>query len=437
MRLLAATAFVLSLPACAAEENRPLPAQSAADDVANFYDLEVDVTPTSKRIAVRGTLEIVADGPTSEAAFMLNNGLVIDRFDPSVPATMERESGIVLGTYEMPNTQRVTLRFAQPLTTGERVTIDIAYAGYIRDESIEWGRGLLSESWTELSLGTLWYPYWRDEPLLRSRIAVRVPEGHQVVGPGEIERGEDGRWIVEPDGVVPGRITFAASPNYTISTRSLAPELEARLHTLGAEPRANDILTGVENVYQYYTDLIGSPSANPETVKIILGNENLNIARPPMSFVTGGDYIALGIQPPQDQDFLLAHEVAHFWWISGAVGTPNEFMSESFAEYVALRYGQTVWGDDWLAAKLERAARISNSIKASMLDEGEFEGRETLLYFRGPLALWDLHRRIGTEAMDALLVATHAKKVSELRNFIEVIEERENAEIARWFEQKL
>ncbi|MBH5322178.1 M1 aminopeptidase family protein [Aurantiacibacter sediminis] len=405
--------------------------------MANLYDLEVDVTPVSKHLAVRGTIEIVADGPTTEAAFMLNNGLEIERFEPSVPATMSREGAIVLGTYEMPNTQRVTLRFAQPLQAGQRVTIDLAYAGFIRDDSIEWGRGLISEDWTELSLGTLWYPYWRDENRLRSRISVQVPDGYRVIGPGEIERDANGRWIVDPGKPILGRITFAASPRYTITARQLAPGLEARLHTLGSEPRADEMLARARDAYAYYTNLIGPPRGARDEVKIIYANPDIGVTRSRMAYATGGDYFFIGVAPPQEQDFTIAHELAHFWWISGAAGTPDEFMTESLAEYVAQRYAQTVWGDEWLGEKFEQMQRVSGSIEGSMRDEGEFDGRETLLYFRGPLILWDLHRRIGTEAMDALLVRSHAEDISELQGFIDLIEDREGAEVARWFEQRL
>lgn len=437
MRLIFVLLSAVALSACTTTDIQPVAADARPNDLANSYDLEVDVTPASKHIAVRGTIELMVDEPTTQAAFMLNDGLEIETFRPDIPATMQRERGIAVGTYEMPNTQRITLEFANPLTTGQRVTIDVAYSGYIRDGSIEWGRGIISEDWTELSLGTLWYPFWRDESLMRSRIAVRVPDGYQVLGPGNVERDHDGRWIVAPEQPILGRITFATSPNYTVTSRTLAPGFEARLHTLGNEPRAADILSGAEDVYRYYSNLMGPPRVRSPELTMILGNEDIGIAQPPMSFATGGNYVALGIAPPRGQDFTLAHELAHFWWILGAAGTPDEFLTESLAEYVALRYGQSAWGDEWLAAKLERATRISQSIDGSILDEGDFDGRETLLYFRGPLILWDLQRRIGTEAMDDLLASTHARDINKLRSFIELIDNLEGAETSRWFEDRL
>ncbi|MGB6319569.1 MAG: hypothetical protein WBG08_13110 [Litorimonas sp.] len=386
---------------------------------------------------MQGTLEIVADRPTEEAAFWLNRGLAIDRFDPSVPATIDIEDGIVVGEWDKPNTRRVTLRFEEPLATGERVTVDLAYGGSIEDESVEWGRGIVTPDWVELSLGTLWYPYWQEEPLLRSRTSVGLPDGYTAIGPGEVRRDENGRWIVEPGKAILGRITFAASPNYTVASRDLSPSLEARLHTLGPDPRAEAILARTESAFRYYEKLIGAPRSGSETLTMILGNEDIGIPQPRMAFATGGDYIALGIAPPMDQDFQIAHEVAHFWWILGASGTPDEFMTESLAEFVAWRFGEKVWGDDWLLQKTERAERVSASITGSMLDAGEFDGRQTLLYFRGPLRLWQLQQRIGQEAMDGLLAAAHEGDVSTIRAFIRIIGEREGPQTAQWFENSL
>ncbi|APE27903.1 hypothetical protein [Aurantiacibacter gangjinensis] len=437
MKSLFGALALVTLAACSATQTDTPRLAPQPGETANIYNLEVDVTPASKHIAVRGTIEIVADAPAAEAAFMLNDGVLIERFEPNVPASIEQESGIMLGTYEMPNTQRITLRFVEPLEAGQRVSIDVVYAGYIRDESIEWGRGLISEDWVELSLGTLWYPFWRDESELRSRIAVRVPDDFRVIGPGQVERDGEGRWIVDPGKPILGRITFAASPAYTVTSRQVTDAMRADLYTLGDEPRAGALLDRASDTYRYYTALLGEPRVSPSTLTMLHANEEVGVTRPQMAYATGGDYFTIGTGSAEEQAFLIAHEVAHFWWISGAAGTPDEFMTESIAEFVALRYGQTVWGDDWLTAKLDRASRISESIDGSILDEGDFEGRETLLYFRGPLVLWALQRRIGTEAMDALLIEAHAEDVSELATFMATLSAREGSEVASWFERQL
>lgn len=437
MRYLTAIALALVSASCATNGNEPVPVPNFAADLANVYDLEVDVSPSDKRLAASGTIQIVADGLTNEASFLLNRGLEVEIFQSSHPAVVSFEEGITIGNYEMPNTQRITLVFERPLMTGQRVEIDIAYAGMIRDDSIEWGRGLISPNWIELNQGSIWYPIWREEPLIRSRVTARLPEGYSVIGPGTVTKEADGRWIVDPGKAILGRITLAASPDYTVTTAQITPAMEARLYTLGDEPRAAALLAGVRSIHQYYTQLLGDPGVTTKTLTIAYANADVGVTRPQMAFATNGDYIALGVAEPEDQGFLLAHEIAHFWWILGAAGTPDEFMTESTAEYVAWRYGQTKWGDDWLEKKVDLAARVSASIEGSMFDEGDFEGRETLLYFRGPHRLWQLQNWIGIEAMDALLVEAHKRDVSELSAFVRLIEEREGSDIANWFKSQL
>ena len=410
---------------------------TAPDDLANVYALSVDVDPAAQRVDVRGTIEVAADGPVERAAFLLNGGLEVAAFRPDVPATVETERGVVVGTYEMPSTQRLTVLFDEPLARGDRVTIEVAYAGPIRDGSIEWGRGLVSEGWVELSLGSLWYPSWSDERALRWRLSVGVPEGYDVIGPGRVARGADGRWAVAPDGPVQGRISFAASPAFDVATRSLGGDLDASLYTAGPEPRAGEILATARDAYQYYARLLGPPRGGATRLTVAYAHEGVGVTRPGNAFATAGDYIVLGVSPPLQQAKLLAHEVAHFWWLSGESGTPDEFMTESLAEYVSLRYGQSVWGEGWLAERLDYAAKVSASVDGSLVDMGYTDGREALLYYRGPLALWELQRRIGVGVMDALLAEAYAADVSELERFVRLLGDREGAETAEWFASQL
>lgn len=420
---------------CAADKRNVV---SSPADLANIYTLDVDLDPKSAFLDVSGTIEIVADGPTSEAAFLLNGGLDVAQFEPDMAATTTTEHGVALESFAMPNTQEITLRFDEPLVRGDRVTIDVAYSGTIRPETIEFGGGLVSEDWVELSLGSLWYPSWEGEWLIRPRISLTIPDEYDVIGPGQAVREADGTWTLDPGEPVTGRVTFAASPAWEVASREVGKDMTASLYTAVPEPCAKALLASLDGAYEQYVSMLGPPRSQRSDIKVLYANADLGVVQPAAAFSTGGDYIVLGEAEPDRQEYILAHEMAHLWWITGQVGTPDEFMIESVAEYLALRRGHAVWGDDWIAEKLTLATKVSDSVDERLMDvTGYTSSRDRLLYFRGPLVLWRLHERIGEDATDAFLAEAYEEEVSELQVFLALLEEREGADVAGWFAGQL
>jgi hypothetical protein len=378
-------------------------------------------------------MEVVADQRKDSLKLLLNDALKVQSF------TYQGRDALIEPTYVLdgqtvPGAQSIVVPLPLPLDQGQRAQLSFRYEGRLTTDRIHVGRGVVSPGWTELTLEAFWYPILLDEALIRSELILNVPERYQVVGPGSVERLGPGRWRLDPRAVV-GRLTFALSDSWRIQERALGPGLKAVLHTIRVEPRSSEILGAVGSAHAYFTRLFGQPRSGKSRITLLLANADIGVKYPNQAFATAGDFIVMSNGNPDGQIDTLHHEVAHLWWSKGQPGTPDEFLSESVSEYLALRQGEATWGAEWLARRRTSMAKRSAEIQGSILElNGVGSGpRQPLLYDRGPNAMWLLHDRIGAIAMDALLQETYRREISHLPDFLDLIEKRHGAVTQAWF----
>ena len=389
------------------------------DELANVFDLDASFSPTSGELSVRGKVLLVADAETSSIELLLNKAMKLERFETS-DDTVEIgfEDDIEIAGQALPQTRRITLIPAQPLGVGDHLEIELQYSGRLTTEAIELGRGAVSPDWTELTFEAAWYPIWLDEPIICSTVDLVLPEGFDVVGPGATTPIGPGRWYLDPGAPVLGRITFAASNSWTVERRQFGP-LTIALYSAVPEPRAPQIFGTVQATYSYYRELFGDPDGSERSMTLLLPNGQVALNQPNQSYSTNGDFIAMDQSDPIVQLDALNHEIAHLWWSAGRSGTPDEFLSESVSEYLAMRRGSQIWGEDWLRQRRASAAARAEAIPSSLRDiDGPGGDRQGLLYDRGPTALWALHDRIGEEAMDAILLSVRDSEIDTLEGFL-------------------
>ena len=126
-----------------------------------------------------------------------------------------------------------------------------------------------------------------------------------------------------------------------------------------------------------------------------------------------GGFIGRVVDPAKDIDrtyFVTAHELAHQWWghqlIGGGVAGSN-MMSESLAEYSALRVAQKKYGDGQMHKFLRHEVdgylrgRAGESIKEHPLVLVQREGY--VWYQKGSLALYGLSDYIGEDRLNLAL----------------------------------
>jgi hypothetical protein len=330
-------------------------------DTTNSYKLEVRFDPANGDLAVQGTLNIVADRPLPSGKLLLNDALRVSRFEVNgAPARVE--PGYLLNGEKVPGGQALMLPANLLEKRGQRAKVHFSYDGRLTTDRIHVGRGVVSPRWTELTLESFWYPILFEEPLLRSTINLRVPEQYEVIAPGLVQKLGPGNWRLDPQAVVSGRITFALSNTWHVERRGLGG-LVAALYSAKAEPRSNEILDAVAGAHAHFRIMFGEPRTTKRRITILLANADVGLKYPNQAFATGGDFIVMSNGEAQAQLDTLHHEVAHLWWSGGQPGSPDELLSESVSEYLALRFGEVRWGKDWLRSRRAAMARRSEALK--------------------------------------------------------------------------
>jgi hypothetical protein len=429
---------MLLLNALAAVAHVAANAPAAKQDLSNSYRLEARFDPETGAISVEGTMQVVADRRKDSLRLLLNDSLQVRTFTANGIAA-KIEPTMRIGSEVVPGAQGISVPLTRPLERGERLPLRFSYDGQLTTDSIKVGRGVVSPRWTELTLEAFWYPILIEEQLVRSELFLTVPDRFQVTGPGLVERLAPGRWRLDPQAIVAGRITFALSDSWTVETRALKPGLSAALHTIRPEPRAAEILDSVSAAYAYYERLFGPPRTRKERITLLYPNDEIGLKYSNQAFATAGDFIVMSTGEVKGQLETLQHEVAHLWFSRGRPGTVDEFLSESVSEYLANRLAGEMFGADWLGKRRATMARQSAAIAASFFD---LEGHGTaphqlLLYERGPTALWALHDRIGEAAMNGLLLEVYRTDLDSMDQFLDLLARRHGPETMTWFRSQL
>ena len=281
----------------------------------------------------------------------------------------------------------------------------------------------------QLSLGDAWFPQPRQlaANAYTVRSIVRVKKPFVPLTPGNtISRREDGDYnVLESVIDKPVQFTTVHAGKYTIYDEK-RDDLTIRIATYGMRnDRAAKQLTGLAyGLIDYYEYFLG-PFPFKEFNIIQINSYGFGQAPPGTMFITNEAFTPLATDI--DQFFTqginerFAHEIAHQYW-AHVVRMPSweeQWLTESFAEYsaaLALRKlkGESsytrlvaVWRgrakDGASVAPIPYANRIAGDPRSSFVE------RTALLYNKGPLLLYALHKELGdTQFLTFLKSATRS-----------------------------
>lgn len=130
----------------------------------------------------------------------------------------------------------------------------------------------------------------------------------------------------------------------------------------------------------------------------------------------------------------MSHEFRDAWKqnIAG-VDYDSYWLSESVAEYFALRYVQQAIGPAEMDVMLPRKRKAAEG-SGPLIGAGHKLGG-TALYQKGPLLLFELERRMGLPLLDRVLLGSHPPLSTAA--FLKALANVAGAEVARDFEGKL
>ncbi len=101
--------------------------------------------------------------------------------------------------------------------------------------------------------------------------------------------------------------------------------------------------------------------------------------------------------------YLMSHEFAHHFWPEFVLSTGDKWLAESVVSYVGLRFVEQRFGLPSREAMLDLYRRYMPPDAGPIaVRGGDREATNAALYFKGPLALFDLEARIGRDRLDSL-----------------------------------
>lgn len=270
----------------------------------------------------------------------------------------------------------------------------------------------------QLGLGDAWFPLPRQLSAQAYTVhsVIKVKKPFVAIAPGNtVARREEGDFnVVENIIDKPVQFTMIQAGKYTISEQKEG-ERTVRVATYGLpNARASKQLTDLAfGLIDYYEVFLG-PFPWKEFNIIQVNTYGYGQAPPGTMFITNEAFNPT--QSEVDQIFSqginerFAHEIAHQYWAYVVRMPSNEeqWLTETFAEYSAalairkLRGEQyynrlvSVWkGEASMGSKIAPipyANRIGGDPRTA------FRQRNALLYAKGPLLLWAIHKEIGDTA---------------------------------------
>lgn len=321
----------------------------SAQSLSNHYQLTVDVDPAQGLVKSHCNLRFVADKEMNEVTYWMNTA-----FQPIKVTGQDVDS--VWFADSPPSLPfkftEVHIRFDRTLAKGKATNIDFDYQGTLNaDQFID--RGTIIPAWTELSVGAIWYPLSFEESLLTYEIELTAPPQYTVESAGQVMQLEETKWIIRENEVTPGRIILMLSDqlhkvsttidNYTVDFYVLEP----------ADPLVDSLQLFTQQLLTFFDERFGAIQSNTNHMKIFFPNRDIEGVSNG-GFSSNGKFIMLNNQRKTNWQFLtLSHEIAHFWWQHGILGTYHEFLSEGLAEFSMLMAFQEKYGTEKLASRIK------------------------------------------------------------------------------------
>lgn len=409
---------------------RPVPLRY---EVTEFGDLRFLSRGTLRGTAV-ASIEVTASAPVGTARFYFDADMNLTAVSaPGHAVTHARErDGLIL-------------RFDPPLPPGAKVPVSFRYEGqplYLYDESV-----LVSE-------GTL-YPVlvspFGDFSANMGRVTLTLtaPPGYTVGATGKLisRNGTTTSWDTE---VTVPWIAIAGGRRHTVRERSVEG-LGMQFYVPPRGDRNLDKLAGFlgRSVAFYGSLLYPFPYSELRTISLLAVGGGIGY---PAFLLIDDRAFTNGFPGADNRDsfllLLMAHEAAHSYVPSQTVpkGVGFIWLSEGFAEYLALMAVEAILGPDAFRRELEeerrrygRVAGTPSEPAIASITFANYRGpARAVIYAKGALVLHMLRGLIGDEAftqgLSAYFRATRGR-AARISDFQEAMERASGRSLAVFFRQ--
>lgn len=384
------------------------------------YDATVKVDTARASLAAKVTIMLPASEVQAANEFQLGSTYEISSVNAGPQTTVEIMRPEKLGV------QKIIIRCQMPRRAD--LLLQLSYGGPLTVMSTPPINSITPEL-IELSFDSYWLPVQAvSQRFTLKADIIGVPTGMVVVANGDVRRNDAHVLITRPT----GDIDLA-----WVAIRGLQ-----RRTADGFELDATDPTTDTANIYfrhgaaaiKYLEAWFGPMPGRPVHVVVVKRERKSGYARP--------GYIVVTERPAADSPReaalakFISHEFSHAWWSCPPCDprTENRWLSESIAEYLALRYVEAALGHETLQEALA-AKRIEAAKAGPLLGGGERGDPE--LYNKGPLLLFDLEAKIGRSRMDKLLAGMAPHPPPDTAGFLRELAAAAGEEASREFDQAM
>ncbi|MBP2833122.1 hypothetical protein J8281_13085 [Aquimarina sp. U1-2] len=194
-----------------------------------------------------------------------------------------------------------------------------------------------------------------------------------------------------------------------------------------------DVQKKSQKYYNYFEKTYGTTDTDELVIVVSDSKRSVSYARP--------NFISLNF----DQKFkkthikVLAHEIAHLWWLKAELSTWEDWLNESFAEYSSLVMYRRDYGKEAMDAYNKRFGDWIQKMEAPPVwgIKKNHERSNAVVTYKGSFHLLDLEEKIGEPQTEKLLNQMHNRQIKTTAVFLDLLSELNGQEISNWFELKL
>lgn len=312
--------------------------------------------------------------------------------------------------------------------------IEIAYSGVLFTEPADGQINSISPQLVELTLDSFWQPFdARFDQRVTAEVLVEAEGDWTAVSSGQIAVREEGLSFVFDRPTLDLPITLVGEHRVVETGAYRILDTRETVHDL--QPLAETAAFCTE----FLDARFGERERLPQASIVIHRRADSGYARGTMISLSDlGSEFSVG-------DFrFICHELAHFWSLNGNPITVENWLNESFAEYIAIlairaRYGETAYQSEIerLQQRLARRIEENGSVPSIWTPDDASRRPHAVTYIKGPLALAALEARLGTDVFAEFLRRAMVERIAATPELMAMLEEVAGAETRVWFEAEL
>ena len=419
----AAVAALVAVSCSPQDPGAPKPAEEAAATLKhNHFTGALEIDPQAGTLAADWTITVI-EPQLESITYLLNRSYEDIRVGGDV-------TGYELVEAEIFDQQIWNIVIQLKPASGVHRKINISYGGELLPEPMENRINTISPDKVELTVDSLWHPFdGRFTEQVTADFRVDIPGEWTGVTNGSAELDVDGGWrfSTAPGLDIPvtllGKFRKTDAPGYVIyDTRETSDSLPELVESTAA-------------CTSYLNDRFGDVDPLPEAKIVVHDREQSGYSRKTL--------IALSKISGRDKSRLMqfiCHELAHYWSMRGAANTVENWLNETFADYVALMAVREHMGQDVFESFLARYRQQldeAGDLPPIWTPENQERGPYLVQYRKGPLALATLEERLGRDLFAQFVHRYMTEEIATTPALLEALEDVAGADARAQFEMDL